>query len=81
MKVEIDEKLVNEKVDEISHIIDGMRVPELLATFGSVIVRTVACISEESSGIDRIVAVWLKNLSEQVMHLNDIIQEDGDVVN
>ena len=80
MKVEIDEKQVNEKVDEICHIIDGMRVPELLATFGSVIVRTVSCISDEFTGIDRIVSLWLKNMAEQVMCLNDDTQEE-EVVN
>jgi len=84
MKVEIDEKIVNEKVDEISHVIDGMRVPELLATFGSVIVRTVTCISDEYPNIDNIVRLWLENLASQVMRLRDETDdedEDEEVVN
>jgi hypothetical protein len=81
MKIEIDQEIVETKVKEIGKLVNGMRIPELLAVFGNLIVDMVTCVDKDGVGFDKITRGWLLNLADQVVHLKDDTEEEGQVVN
>lgn len=64
--MEIDQKIVEAKVSEISKSLDGMRIPEVFAILGSFVVSMVSCVNEDGFRFDKLVAEWLRNLADQV---------------
>lgn len=65
-KVVLDEKLIDEKRLEMSKLLNGMRVPEVWAVLGQMVITLTAELQEQDDSFGEAVLGWLKNLEGQV---------------
>lgn len=69
-KIEIDTKMVEEKAREIGVILDGIKLPELFAILGNVIMECIFSAVNQGYDIRGLVSDWLDMLSSNVEDLD-----------
>ena len=77
-KVVLDEKLIDEKRLEMSKLLNGMRVPEVWAVLGQIVISLTAELQEQDDSFGDAVLGWLGNLETQVEGLLKEMREETD---
>ena len=77
-KVVLDEKLIDEKRLEMSKLLNGMRVPEVWAVLGQMVITLTAELQEQDDSFGDAVLGWLGNLETQVEGLLKEMREETD---
>lgn len=75
-KVVLDEKLIDEKRLEMSKLLNGMRVPEVWAVLGQMVITLTAELQEQDDSFGEAVLGWLKNLEGQVAAFLEEMKEE-----
>ena len=76
-KVNIDEEFVAKKAIEISELLEGLKVPEIMAIIGSVVMNFVDNVHEQTHCFGEMASLWLENIAEQV---EDAFPDDDDFI-
>ena len=76
-KVKIDEEFVIKKTIEISELLEGLKVPEIMAIIGSVVMNFVDNVHEQTHCFGGMASVWLEDIAEQV---EDSFPDDEDFI-
>jgi hypothetical protein len=77
-KIELDEKLIEQKRIELSELINGMRVPEVWAVLGQIVISLTAELQERDESFGQYVQDWLQNLEKQVDGFLKEMREETD---
>ena len=75
-KIVLDEKLIDEKRLEMSKLLNGMRVPEVWAVLGQMVITLTAELQEQDDSFGEAVLGWLKNLEGQVAAFLEEMKEE-----
>lgn len=59
--------LIEKKCFEVAKVIDGLKLPEVLAILSTVIIELVYCAKQEGVDVKSIVSGWLKEMAKSVM--------------
>lgn len=65
-KVDIDEEFVVKKTIEISELLEGLKVPEIMAIIGTVVMNFVENVHEQTRCFGGMASDWLEDIAEQV---------------
>ena len=76
-KVNIDEEFVIKKTIEISELLEGLKVPEIMAILGGVTMHFVDNIHEQTHCFGGCACDWLDHLQEQIL---ENFPDDEDVL-
>ena len=76
-KVKIDEEFVVKKTIEISELLEGLKVPEIMAIIGSVVMNFVDNVHEQTHCFGGMASVWHEDIAEQV---EDSFPDDEDFI-
>ena len=76
-KINIDEEFVAKKTIEISELLEGLKVPEIMAIIGSVVMHFVDNIHEQTHCFGGMASAWLEQIIEQV---EDNFPDDEDFI-
>ena len=74
----LDEKLIEQKRIELSELIHGMRVPEVWAVLGQIVISLTAELQERDESFGQYVQDWLQNLEKQVDGFLKEMREETD---
>ena len=77
-KIVLDEKLIEQKRIELSELINGMRVPEVWAVLGQIVISLTAELQERDESFGQYVQDWLQNLEKQVDGFLKEMREETD---
>ena len=77
-KIVLDEKLIEQKRIELSELLNGMRVPEVWAIIGQIVISLTAELQEQDDSFGEAVLGWLGNLETQVEGLLKEMREETD---
>lgn len=77
-KIVLDEKLIEQKRIELSELLNGMRVPEVWAIIGQIVISLTAELQERDDSFGDAVLGWLGNLETQVEGLLKEMREETD---
>lgn len=77
-KIVLDEKLIEQKRIELSELLNGMRVPEVWAVLGQMVISLTAELQEQDDSFGDAVLGWLGNLETQVEGLLKEMREETD---
>ena len=77
-KIVLDEKLIEQKRIELSELLNGMRVPEVWAVLGQIVISLTAELQEQDKSFGDAVLGWLGNLETQVEGLLKEMREETD---
>ena len=77
-KIVLDEKLIEQKRIELSELLNGMRVPEVWAILGQIVISLTAELQEQDESFGDAVLGWLGNLETQVEGLLKEMREETD---
>lgn len=77
-KIVLDEKLIEQKRIELSELLNGMRVPEMWAVLGQIVISLTAELQEQDESFGDAVLGWLGNLETQVEGLLKEMREETD---
>ena len=77
-KIVLDEKLIEQKRIELSELLNGMRVPEVWAVLGQIVISLTAELQEQDESFGDAVLGWLGNLETQVEGLLKEMREETD---
>lgn len=77
-KIVLDEKLIEQKRIELSELLNGMRVPEVWAIIGQIVISLTAELQEQDESFGDAVLGWLGNLETQVEGLLKEMREETD---
>lgn len=77
-KIVLDEKLIEQKRIELSELIHGMRVPEVWAVLGQIVISLTAELQERDESFGQYVQDWLQNLEKQVDGFLKEMREETD---
>ena len=77
-KIVLDEKLIEQKRIELSELLNGMRVPEVWAVLGQMVISLTAELQEQDESFGDAVLGWLGNLETQVEGLLKEMREETD---
>lgn len=75
-KIVLDEKLIEQKRIELSELLNGMRVPEVWAVLGQIVISLTAELQEQDESFGDAVLGWLGNLETQVEGLLKEMREE-----
>ncbi len=64
-KLELNERLIDQKVNEILNDIEGIKIPEVMAILGGAIFRMIDHVENEVSGSGELMIEWLERLAEE----------------
>ena len=76
-KVDIDEEFVAKKAIEISELLEGLKVPEIMAIIGTVVMNFVDNVHEQIHCFGGMASDWLESIAEQV---EDSFPDDEDFI-
>lgn len=76
-KVNIDEEFVESKIIAISELLEGVKVPEIMAIIGGVVMHFVDNIHEQTHCFGGMASAWLEQIIEQV---EDNFPDDEDFI-
>lgn len=77
-KIVLDEKLIEQKRIELSELLNGMRVPEVWAVLGQMVISLTAELQEQDDSFGQHVLGWLQNLEKQVDGFLKEMREETD---
>ena len=77
-KIVLDEKLIEQKRVKMSELLNGMRVPEVWAVLGQIVISLTAELQEQDDSFGDAVLGWLGNLETQVEGLLKEMREETD---
>lgn len=77
-KIVLDEKLIEQKRIELSELLDGMRVPEVWAVLGQIVISLTAELQERDESFGQYMQDWLQNLEKQVDGFLKEMREETD---
>lgn len=77
-KIVLDEKLIEQKRIELGELIHGMRVPEVWAVLGQIVISLTAELQERDESFGQYVQDWLQNLEKQVDGFLKEMREETD---
>lgn len=76
-KVNIDEEFVAKKAIEISELLEGLKVPEIMAIIGTVVMNFVDNVHEQTHCFGGMACDWLEQMAKQV---EDTFPDDEDFI-
>ena len=76
-KFTIDEEFVEGKISKINNLLEGLRVPEIMAILGGVTMHFVDNIHEQTHCFGGCACDWLDHLQEQIL---ENFPDDEDVL-